>query len=230
MEPESVKRIYAKLSNVYEPLFKRFFYPRIKHAIAYMGIEPGDRVLDVGVGTGLSLSLFPRHCEVIGIDISRQMLKKAREKIRREGLDHITLMEMDAQNLEFDDDTFDKVFISHVVSVVPSPARVMSEVRRVCRNGGRVVIVNHFKSKNKMVEKFEKIVDPLCRRIGWRSDMCLDQFLRESGLRVEQRYKLRKLDLWHLIFAVNEKLTGEPHIDMDGGGMGKAAFNKVGAS
>ena len=145
MELESIKKIYAGYSNVYDVIFKGFFYPRIKHAIHTMGIAPGEKILDVGVGTGLSLPLFPRHCKVVGIDLSSAMLKKARQKIKKLDLDHIELMEMDAMKLNFPDNTFDKVFISHVVSVVPDPYRVMSEVKRVCKKNGRIVLVNHFK-------------------------------------------------------------------------------------
>lgn len=205
MELESIKKIYAGYSGVYDALFKRFFFPRIKHAITYMDIKPGDRVLDVGVGTGLSLSVFPSYCKVVGIDLSKEMLGKAKEKIESNNLDHIKVLAMDAMCIGFPDDTFDKVFISHVVSVVPDPYRLMSEVKRVCRKGGQVVIVNHFKSGNKLVEAVEKIINPICKRIGWRSDLCLNEFIYKSGLHVRQKYTLKKLDFWHIVFATNEK-------------------------
>ncbi len=205
MELESIKKIYAGYSNVYDVLFKRFFYPRIKHAITYMDIRPGDRILDVGVGTGLSFSVFPRHCKVVGIDLSTEMLKKAREKIEKNGLNNIKLLGMDAMSIGFKDDSFDKVFISHVVSVVPDPYRVMSEVKRVCRKGGQVVIVNHFKSRNKLVETAEKIINPVCKKIGWRSDLCLNEFIDRAGLKVKRKYTLKKLDFWHILFTTNDK-------------------------
>lgn len=205
MELESIKKIYAGYSNVYDALFKRFFYPRIKHAITYMDIKPGDRILDVGVGTGLSLSVFPRYCSVVGIDLSTEMLRKAKEKIDENRLDNIKVLSMDAMSVGFKDDSFDKVFISHVVSVVPDPYKVMQEVKRVCRKGGQVVIVNHFKSKNKLVETVEKIINPVCKKIGWRSDLCLNEFIDKSGLNVKEKYMLKKLDFWHILFATNEK-------------------------
>ena len=205
MELESIKKIYAGYSKVYDAIFKRFFYPRIKHAVHSMGIAPGDKILDVGVGTGLSLPLFPKYCKVTGIDLSSAMLKKARQKAKKLHLDHIELLEMDAMNLNFPDNTFDKVFISHVVSVVPDPYKVMSEVRRVCKKGGRIAIVNHFKSKNKVMAGMEKIFNPVSKKIGWRSDLCLDEFVGKAHLHVDKKYKLKKIDLWHVIFATNHK-------------------------
>lgn len=205
LELDSIKRIYAGYSNVYDALFKRFFYPRIKHAINYMDIKPGERVLDVGVGTGLSLGEYPKTSRVLAVDLSFEMLKKAKEKVGKNRLGHIKVLNMDAMNIAFKDDSFDKVFISHVVTVVPDPYRLMSEVRRVCKRGGQVVIVNHFKSSNKIVELVEKLINPVCKKIGWRSDLCLNEFIRRSGLNVRQKYMLKKLDFWHILFATNEK-------------------------
>jgi phosphatidylethanolamine/phosphatidyl-N-methylethanolamine N-methyltransferase len=205
LELEAVKKIYAAYSYVYDVIFKRFFFPRIEYAIKSMDISPGDRVLDVGVGTGLSLSLFPRHCEVVGIDLSGEMLKKARKKVKTNGMDNVELIEMDAMNVDFKDDSFDKVFISHVVSVVPDPYRVMGEVRRVCKNGGQVVVVNHFKSRNKLMGGLERMFNPISKRIGWRSDLSIDEFIGKSGLHVYKRDRLRRLDLWEIVFARNEK-------------------------
>lgn len=205
LELDSIKKIYAGYSNVYDALFKRFFYPRIKHAINYMHIKPGERVLDVGVGTGLSLGEYPKTSRVVAVDLSFEMLKKAKEKVDKNRLGHIKVLNMDAMNIAFRDDSFDKVFISHVVTVVPDPYKLMSEVRRVCKRGGQVVIVNHFKSSNKIVELVEKLINPVCKKIGWRSDLCLNEFIRRSGLNVRQKYMLKKLDFWHILFATNEK-------------------------
>ena len=205
MELESIKKIYAGYSAVYDALFKRFFFPRMSHAVGSMNIEPGDRVLDVGVGTGLSLPLYPRDCSVVGIDLSEAMLKRARHKIERNGYDHIEVLEMDAMDLSFPDNSFDKVFISHVVSVVPDPYKAMSEVRRVCKKGGEVVVINHFKSANKVIAAVEKVISPISEKIGWRSDLGLNDFIIGAGLTVREKYMLKKIDFWHMIFAVNEK-------------------------
>lgn len=205
MELEAVRRVYNAYSKVYDALFKRFFYPRIRHAVTSMDIKPGERILDVGVGTGLSLPLYPEHCKVVGIDLSREMLAEASKKVDTMGLDHVKLLEMDAMNLSFEDDTFDNVFISHVVSVVPDHHRVMREVKRVCKKGGKVVVINHFKSRNKVLAGVEKVITPISEKIGWKSDLCMDEFLSSAGLSVDRVFTLRKVDFWHLIFATNMK-------------------------
>jgi len=205
LETDAVKRIYNGYSAVYDALFKRFFYPRIRHAIGRMNITPGSIVLDVGVGTGLSLDVFPRDCKVVGIDLSSEMLKQAKQKVADLGLKNVELFEMNAMQLAFDDDAFDNVFISHVVSVVPDPYKVISEAKRVCKKGGNIVIVNHFKSRNKMVAGFQKVFNPVSKMIGWRSDLCMDEFVKRASLRVEKVFTLKKVDFWHFIFATNMK-------------------------
>jgi len=205
LEIESIKKVYAAYSNVYDVLFKRFFYPRIRNAITTMDIRPGELVLDVGVGTGLSFSVFPKDCKVVGIDLSREMLKKAKKKIDENRLENINVLSMDAMSIGFADNTFDKVFLSHVVTVVPDPYRMMQEVKRVCKKDGVVVVVNHFKSKNPLIELCEKWMNPLCKKIGWRSDLSLNEFVRNAGLKVTRQYMLKKIDFWHIVFATNEK-------------------------
>ena len=113
-----------------------------------MGIKPGDRVLEVGVGTGINAALYPRDCSVTGIDLSSSMLEKARERVARKGIRNVRLLEMDAADLKFADDTFDIVYAPYLISVVPDPVAVAREMRRVCRPGGRIIILNHFRSPN----------------------------------------------------------------------------------
>ncbi|MEK6589151.1 MAG: methyltransferase domain-containing protein [Nitrospinota bacterium] len=202
---ESIKKIYAGYSNVYDIIFKQFFYPRQRHVIDSMGIMPGDSVLDVGVGTGLSLPLYPCHCNVVGIDLSAEMLKKARQKVSKYNINHVSLMEMDASNLEFNDNTFDHVIATFVISVVPDPVKVIAEMKRVCKKTGKIVIVNHFQSNNKFIAKIEEYINPICCKIGWRSDLSLNELVKDANLKIDQKYKLKKFDLWKVIFAINNK-------------------------
>ena len=114
-----------------------------------MGIQPGDRVLEVGVGTGINAALYPRDCSVTGIDLSSSMLEKARERVARKGVRNVRLLQMDAADLKFADDSFDIVYAPYLISVVPDPVAVAREMRRVCRPGGRIIFLNHFRSPNR---------------------------------------------------------------------------------
>ena len=147
VENDFVTRVYEKLASVYDFTFGPVLHPGRVDAIERMGIRPGDRVLEVGVGTGINAALYPRDCSVTGVDFSSSMLEKARERVARKGVRNVRLLEMDAANLKFADDSFDIVYAPYVISVVPDPVAVTREMRRVCRPGGRIVILNHFRSK-----------------------------------------------------------------------------------
>lgn len=205
MHSEDIKRIYSNYSNFYDLIFKQFFLPRQKYVINQMGIRPDDKILDVGVGTGLSLPIYPKFCKVTGIDLSEKMLSKAHKKVRKYNLRNITLKQMDAMELQFEDNTFDQVIASFVISVVPDPVRVISEMKRVCKNNCNLILINHFQSNNKFMAKIEDLVNPICRKIGWRTDVDLDSLIVESNLQVNSRYKMNKFDLWKVVLAVNNK-------------------------
>src|SRR5262245_34102412 len=118
-------KLYYEFSHLYDRVFTRVFYPRIEHVIQSLNIEPGTQVLEVGVGTGLSFTAYPNHCHVTGVDLAPDMLEQAQEKIARNGWRHLKVLEMDALNLKFPDNTFNYVMAFHVVSVVPDAARLM---------------------------------------------------------------------------------------------------------
>ena len=135
--------IYSEFSHLYDLIFRRVFYPRIANVIRSLDVEPGARVLELGVGTGLSLSAYPTHCQVTGVDLAPEMLERAQDKVNRQGWRHVELEQGDALDLRFADDSFDYVMAFHVVSVVPDPRRMMAEAQRVCRPGGIITIINH---------------------------------------------------------------------------------------
>ncbi|MFL5624792.1 MAG: class I SAM-dependent methyltransferase [Ktedonobacteraceae bacterium] len=205
MEETEIKRIYAYYSRVYDFIFKRWFFPRQQYAIQALDINPGQRVLDLGVGTGFSLPLYPQHAQVVGVDLSSKMLREAQKKVLRERLSHVDLMEMDAAHLAFPDNTFDCVIVAFVISVVPDPLQVLAEIKRVSKPEGQIVIINHFQSQNKMMAQLEKWVSPLCTKIGWRSDLALDYLVQHADLQIDRKYSLNKLDLWKVVYATNNK-------------------------
>ena len=122
-------KIYSDFSHLYEKIFSPFFEKRIHGVIKSFQIPPGAKVLEVGIGTGLSMAAYPSHCEVTGIDLTADMLEKAQEKADENGWRHFRLLEMDALNLTFPDNSFDYVLSFHVISVVPDPVRMMREIQ-----------------------------------------------------------------------------------------------------
>jgi len=205
MEYQQVKKAYARLSPVYDVVFDRVFYPGRVRAIELLKAKPGDLILEVGVGTGLNLPLYPGHCRLVGIDISEEMLRRARERVKELYLHHVALTLMDASHLAFPDDTFDHVVATYTISAVPNPVKVLLEMKRVCKNGGFIVILNHFKSENPMVAALEELVSPLCAHLGWKSDLPLSPLLQSVGLIPEQIHRVNLFNGWRLIRCINEK-------------------------
>src|SRR3989440_12325542 len=143
MDLHDTIRTYRLFSGSYDIVFGPVFHPGRKDAVRIANDRPGQRILEVGVGTGLSLPHFRPDSRVTGIDVSAEMLAKAQRRAQRLGLDHVdSLRVMDAENLEFPDSSFDAVLALYVASVVPNPARFAAEMRRVCLQGGALVVVN----------------------------------------------------------------------------------------
>jgi phosphatidylethanolamine/phosphatidyl-N-methylethanolamine N-methyltransferase len=204
VENDFVARVYENIAWAYDVVFGPTLHPGRVNAIRRMGIRPGDRVLEVGVGTGINAALYPGDCSVTGIDLSSSMLEKARERVARKGVRNVRLLQMDAANLKFADDTFDIVYAPYVISVVPDPVAVASEMRRVCRPGGRIVILNHFRSKNRVGAWLERIISPLTVHVGFKSDLDLPAFLAQADLKPVSIEKVNVPRIWSLVTCVKE--------------------------
>jgi len=194
-------RIYSDLSGLYDHVFTRVFARRIHAVIQGLRIPPGARVLEVGIGTGLSLDAYPPHCRVLGIDLSAEMLDHARAKMDSKRHRHIELRQMDALHMTFPDESFDFVMAFHVVTVVPDPQKLVEEMARVCKRDGQVVIINHFSSPRKVIRRVVNLVDPLTRKLGWSTRLSLDDAINGSPLALESRYKTSPWSLFTVVEA-----------------------------
>ena len=202
VENDFVERVYEKLANVYDLIFGPTLHPGRLVARDQMGIEPDDRILEVGVGTGINTSLYPSNCHITGIDLSASMLDKARERVARQGLSNVRLLEMDAARLTFADDTFDIVYAPYLVSVVPDPVQVVREMRRVCKPGGKIIILNHFRSANPVLSRIERALSPFTVHIGFKSDLDLPGFLAQADLQPISIRKVNVPRIWSLVTCI----------------------------
>lgn len=201
MDTKAIERAYGRYAKVYDAVFGRLFLPRIRHVIQRLSLTPGQSVLEVGVGTGISLSSYPSGVRVVGVDILDSMLAQAKSK-----LPHITdvsvlLAKMDGRRLGFKDGAFDHSIVAHVVSVASNPHEILKEMQRVTKKGGSIVIINHFRSENPISRLFLKGLGPLCRQLGWHPDFPLEPLIAKSGIQVERVYKLYPVDLWKIVWA-----------------------------
>ena len=194
-------RIYSDLSGFYDHVFTRVFAERIDYVVEGLNIPEGARVLEVGVGTGLSLDAYPPHCDVTAIDLSAEMLERAEQKKDPARHGHIKLVQMDAQNLEFEDQTFDFVTGFHVVTVVPDPKRLVDEMTRVCKSDGQVVIINHFSSERPVIRAMVNMIDPVTRYLGWSTRLRLCDVLDDGCLGPVNRYKTSPFSLFTIVEA-----------------------------
>lgn len=184
MQAEAIARSYRRWAPVYDRTFGRITQAG-RHRAAQEVNAAGGAVLEVGVGTGLSLGLYAAHVAVTGVDLSPDMLAQAQARVERERMRHVTgLHQMDARSLQFAEESFDHVVAMHIMSVVPEPRRVMAEMARVCRRGGSVLIANHFARDSGGWAVAEKLAAPLAGALGWHSDFARDEVMAEPRLKL----------------------------------------------
>lgn len=206
MELEAIQKAYRRYAGIYDWYFGPILSPGRKTVIEQMQCRPGDSILEVGVGTGLSLPLYPSYVGVTGIDVCPEMLERARTRQMRYGLNQVVALEvMDAERMRFPDNSFDKVVAMYVASVVPDPGRLMDEMRRVCKPGGELFIMNHFQHTNRVVSGLERLAAPLARLCGFHPDFSLDDFVRQTRLDVVERSPVNLFGYWTLLRARNSK-------------------------
>ncbi|NRB19878.1 MAG: methyltransferase domain-containing protein [Rhodobacteraceae bacterium] len=204
MDINAVKTSYARWAPVYDKTFGAITNVGRRRSVAYVNQRSGGKVLEVGVGTGMALPFYDARMSVTGIDFSDDMLEKARIKVRKKELTHVkSLQQMDARNLDFPDNHFDTVAAMHIVSVVPEPERVVSEMARVCKPGGHIVITNHFARDKGILAAIERLSAPFSSLLGWHSDFDVSTVLGEPCLSVVERKSLPPMGM--MTFLVLEK-------------------------
>jgi len=203
MDNVSIIKAYKRYARKYDRLFGWILDPGRRLVVEKMNCLPGEKVLEVGVGTGLSLSSYPCYTSVMGIDISPHMLALANQRISLEGLRNCSLSLMDAQNMSFPGGSFDKVVAMYIASVVPDPQEMASEMKRVCKPGGDLLILNHFSNCNRLIRASETILSPLASIIGFRPMFPMDEFISDSSLYVEDIIPVNTFGYWTLLHAKN---------------------------
>lgn len=199
VENATVARAYQRWSHVYDFTFGGVLQAGRRQAIHAMRLQPGQRLLEVGVGTGLTLPLYPLGQAILGVDYSPPMLAQAQRRLARMGDPaHVRLMRADAASLPFDDASFDVVYAPYVISVVPDPLQVARELRRVCKPAGRVVLLNHFRQEPEPAW-FERLLAPLAVPLGFKSDLALSPLLADSGLRQVSIQAVNVPPIWKLV-------------------------------
>ena len=195
-----VEEVYDRLGwRLDDWLFGPSLHPGRLHAIRKLNLQPGDDILEVGVGSGINATLYPRQATVTGIDLSANMLEKARRRLAARSVDNVRLLQMDASALEFPDDSFDIVYAPYVISVCSDPVVVAREMRRVCRPGGRFVFLNHFRSANRLVARAERWLSPISVHIGFKLDLDLPAFLAQAQLDPISIEKVNVPRIWSLV-------------------------------
>ena len=203
LEKRQVERAYELYAPVYDFIFDWIFAPGRVAAVKHLDLQRGDSVLEVGIGTGLNLPLYPPACRLTGIDLSAEMLDKAVERVQTLTMPNVTLKVMDATSMDFEDGAFDKAVATYTISAVPDPVAVLREMRRVVKPGGVIVLLNHFRSERRVMGWLEDLVAPLCTRLGWKSNLPLRPLLAEVGLEPEFVATTNMFNGWRLVKCVN---------------------------
>lgn len=192
---------YYRFSRFYDHFFGRVYESRIQNTIKELNIEPGAKVLELGVGTGLSFAAYPSHSHVVGVDLSEAMLEIAQQRIKENQWSHIEVKAMNATELEFDDHSFDYVMAFHLVSVVDDVKKLMREMHRVCKPNGKLVIINHFRSQRWWIAPFMDSISPMTKHLGWRTTLRREEVINAVPMAVEKTFKTSPTSLFTVLIG-----------------------------
>src|SRR6202161_337971 len=203
LDKQTVTKAYDRWAPVYDLVFGAVFERGREAAIA-AAERVGGRILEVGVGTGISLPHYSRECRICGVDISEQMLRKAQDRVTELGLSNVEgLWVMDAEKLSFPDDSFDAVVAQYVVTTVPNPEATLDEFARVLRPGGEMVLVSRVGAEAGLRRALEHWFQPAALKLGWRTEFSFERYLRWAeltrGMRLLERRPMPPLGHFCLI-------------------------------
>ncbi|MFH7811155.1 MULTISPECIES: class I SAM-dependent methyltransferase [Acetobacter] len=204
LDAEAVKQAYRRWANVYDLGFGGISrFGRLK-AVNTINALPGRDVLEVGVGTGLALPHYNRSKAITGIDLSTDMLAKARERVKRDNLSNVTaLLEMDAEDTTFEDNSFDAAVAMFVASVVPHPRKLLCELKRVVRPGGHILFINHFLAPGGIRGAVEHAMARASHSLGWHPDFAMESLLPQEDIARATIQPVRPFGLFTLVTLEN---------------------------
>ncbi|MGE0764313.1 MAG: class I SAM-dependent methyltransferase [Bdellovibrionales bacterium] len=206
MLDENFYYAYQRYARFYNFYFGKVMNPGRIKAIEFAKLQPGEKVLEVGVGTGLSLPFYPRNVELTGIDLSPHMLNRAKKLVIDEELSNVKALEiMNAEAMTFADNSFDCVMAMHVSTVVGNAEKFADEMRRVCKPGGRIVIVNYFHDPDSAFGMVSGLLAPYARLIGFRHDLTLKEFLQRTKFVIDKSVPVNLFKMHDVFLVRNNK-------------------------
>jgi phosphatidylethanolamine/phosphatidyl-N-methylethanolamine N-methyltransferase len=203
ISPTYMERLYSFYSPFYDYVFGLLLGPGRRQAFNYLSRQPDQKILEIGVGPGSTLEFYPPSSQVVGIDISAPMIKRARKKATRlNSGNRYEFHVMDACNLDFPDNSFDVVMAAYVITTVCDPHRVCREMLRVAKPGGQIIAVNHSRCQNgSHLGRIEDILAPVFVRIGFTTDLDVIRVMKESGISVSQALRCNLMNTGRIILA-----------------------------
>ncbi|MEQ9518539.1 MAG: class I SAM-dependent methyltransferase [Parvibaculum sp.] len=199
LDRTSVLKAYARWAPVYDVTFGLIAAFGRRAAVNAINERKGA-LLEVGVGTGITLPAYGPHLRITGIDLSPEMLQKAKDKVRKQHLANVDgIFEMDASHMEFDNGKFDTVVAMYVMTVVPDPEKVMRELERVCAPGGEVIVVNHFAQEHGVRGTVERWMSPFARALGWHPDFKIETITGITDLELIEVRSMHPMGLFTML-------------------------------
>lgn len=196
-------RIYSIYSHFYDSYFGEIFKPGHRIANNLMDMQPGEETLEVGVGTGIALPLYPKYAKVVGIDLSKKMIKKAKERKQTLSLSNIRLCLMDASKMAFRNGHFDKVIAAHSITVIPEPIETLKEMKRVCKKDAEFFFLNYTGSNNSLTAMFEKAISPIRNKLGLGKAIDLEDLLHITNFKIVLKERVNIFKLCQVIKCKN---------------------------